>query len=153
MIIEGGKMKYLKATMALFVATLCLGLVGVSARQYTQLINIKIPAFSGEFISKQVDKGDDWNLTQKVKKTSISDDWSGDGRAIEGRIQGMFHGMITTGWKNLPQGSNIDFGSGTEVQGGWKLWLKSTKTLPSTATGSFNWDLGTIDYSPYPIKG
>lgn len=105
------------------------------------------------FVSKQVDKGDDWSMTQKVKKTAISDDLSGDGRAIEGKIQGMFHGMITTGWKNLPQGSNVDFGSGTETQGGWKLHLKSAKSFITTATGSFNWDLGTIDSSPYPIKG
>ena len=93
----------------------------------------------------------DLNITNS--KTAISDDLSGDGRAIEGKIQGMFHGMITTGWKNLPQGSNVDFGSGTETQGGWKLHLKSAKSFITTATGSFNWDLGTIDSSPYPIKG
>ena len=146
-------MKYLKGTLFLFVVTLCLSMAGVSARQYTQLINIKIPIWKGEFVSKQVDKGDDWSMTQKVKKTAISDDLSGDGRAIEGKIQGMFHGMITTGWKNLPQGSNVDFGSGTETQGGWKLHLKSAKSFITPATGSFNWDLGTIDSSPYPIKG
>ena len=82
---------------------------------------------------------------------STKDDWSGDGRAISGKIQGMFSGMITTSWKSLPQGSNINFGSGTEVEGGWKLWLKSDKSLLSTATGSFNWDLGTILSSPYPV--
>lgn len=146
-------MKYLKGTMALFIVTLFLGIAGVNAREYTQLINITIPRFRGNFVSKQVDKGNDWEFTQKVKKTAISDDLTGDGRAIEGSIQGMFAGMITTDWKNLPHGSNIDFGEGTEVQGGWKLWLRSTKSLPTTATASLNWDLGYIDYSPYPIKG
>ena len=61
-------MKYLKGTLFLFVVTLCLSMAGVSARQYTQLINIKIPIWEGEFVSKQVDKGDDWSMTQKVKK-------------------------------------------------------------------------------------
>jgi len=139
--------------MALFVITLCLGLCGVSATEYTQLINIKIPSWSNSFISKEVAKGGDWYYSQKVKKTAISDDWSGDGRAIEGKLQGMYTGMQTTGWKNLPLASNVDFGPDTETQGAWRLHLKSTKSLLSTATASFNWDLGTIDYSPYPIKG
>ena len=56
-------MKYLKGTLFLFVVTLCLSMAGVSARQYTQLINIKIPIWEGEFVSKQVDKGDDWSMT------------------------------------------------------------------------------------------
>lgn len=144
-------MKYLKITMALFAITFCLASAGVNATEYTQLVNIKIPSWSNSFISNQVNKGDDWQYTQKVKKMSTKDDWSGDGRAISGKIQGMFSGMITTSWKSLPQGSNINFGSGTEVEGGWKLWLKSDKSLLSTATGSFNWDLGTILSSPYPV--
>lgn len=146
-------MKYLKATIVLFGISLCLSLVGVNARQYTQLVNIKIPSFSSYFISKQVDKGDDYIYTQKVKKVAISDDLTGDGRAIEGKLRGMFAGMITTDWKNLPLGSNVEFQDGTRQQGGWQLWLMSSKSLATTATGSFNWDLGTIDYSPYPIQG
>lgn len=144
-------MKYLKVTMALFAVTLCLSLVGVSAREYTQLVDIKIPAFRGAFVSKQVDKGADWSMTQKVKKTKIKDDWSGDGRAVQGKIQGLLQGMVTTDWKELPQGKNIDFGSDTKTQGGWKLHIRSIKSLASTATGSFNWDLGTISSSPYPV--
>ena len=64
-------MKYLKGTFALFVCTLCLGLVGVSAREYAQLLDIKIPAWGGSFISKQVDKDNDWTYTQKVKKRKL----------------------------------------------------------------------------------
>ena len=146
-------MKYLKITLAVFVVTLCLGAVGVNATQYTQLVNIKLPIRSGIFTSKQVDKGDDWEYTQRVKKTSAKDNLTGDGRAFRGWSRGMFAGMITTEWKELPQGQNIDFGSGTEVEGGWKLRLKSNKSLLTTATVSVNWDLGTILDSPYPIKG
>ncbi len=146
-------MKYLKLTMVLFAVTLCLGSVGVNAREYTKLLNITIPILSGTWTSQQVDKGDDWLYTQKVKKVTISDALTGDPRAIQGKLRGMFTGMIVTGWKNLPEGSNIDFGEGTEVEGGWKLQLKSTKSLLTTATGTFYWDLGTILYSPYPIAG
>ena len=99
--------------MALFAITFCLVSAGVNATEYTQLVNIKIPSWSNSFISNQVNKGNDWQYTQKVKKMSTRDDWSGDGRAISGKIQGMFSGMITTSWKSLPQGSNINFGSGT----------------------------------------
>lgn len=108
-------MKYLKITITVFAITLCLAVFGVNAREYTQLIDITIPSWSGSFISKQVNKDDDWIYTQKVKKTAAKDNLSGDGRAISGKIKGMFQGMITTGWKKLPQGSNINFGSGTEV--------------------------------------
>lgn len=146
-------MKYLKLTMVLFAVTLCLGLVGVNAREYTKLIDITIPVLSGTWTSQQVDKGDDWLYTQKVKKVSISDSLTGDGRSIQGQLKGMFTGMITTGWKTLPEGSNVDFGDKTEVEGGWKLKLKSTKSLLTTATGTFHWNLGTILYSPYPIAG
>lgn len=144
-------MKYIKITISLLVLSLCIGLCGVDARQYTRFVDIKIPIFGGEFVSEQVGKGDDNMYTQKVKKTYIEDNVVGGGRAIEGKVEGRFAGMSTTGWLDLPQGSNVDFGSSTIVQGGYKLHLKSTKILPTTAVGSFNWDLGTIDYSPYPV--
>lgn len=146
-------MKYFKITVTLFIISLCLTLVGVDAREYTQLINIKIPTWGNTFTSSTVDKDNDWEYTQKVKKTAISDDLTGDGRAVLGQIRGVLTGMGKTDWKNLPLGQNIDFGEGTEVEGPWVLSLKSDKSLPTTATASFNWDLGTISYSPYPIKG
>lgn len=149
-----GKMKYLKITMVLFVIMLCLGTIGVNATQYTQLIDITIPVFSGVFVSKQVDKGNDFLYTQKVKKTAIQDDLSGDGRAVKGSIRGYYSGTFEpTGWIDLPLNSIVDFGEGTISQGAWQLQLQSTKWLPTTATASFDWDLGTIDYSPYPVVG
>lgn len=147
-------MKYLKITMVLFVMALCLGTIGVDATQYTQLTDVKISAFGGVFVSKQVDKGDDNFYTQKVKKTAARDDLSGDGRAIEGSIRGYFAGHFEpTGWQNLPLNSIVDFGDTTRTHGAYQLQLKSTKWLPTTATASFDWDLGTIDYSPYPVVG
>lgn len=146
-------MKYFKITVMLFAVSLLLGMTGVDAAEYTQLVNVKIPAFSNMFISQQVDKDDDWQYTQKVKQLSVSDDWSGDGRRLEASLQGVFTGMITTSWRELNQGYNVEFGTGTEVQGGWRLRVRSIKSLMSTATASFDWDLGTILSSPYPIYG
>lgn len=146
-------MKYVKITVMLFAVSLLLGMTGVDAAEYTQLVNVKIPAFSNMFISQQVDKDDDWQYTQKVKQLSVSDDWSGDGRRLEASLQGVFTGMITTSWRELNQGYNVEFGTGTEVQGGWRLRVRSIKSLMSTATASFDWDLGTILSSPYPIYG
>lgn len=146
-------MKYVKITVMLFAVSLLLGMAGVDAAEYTQLVNVKIPAFSNMFISQQVDKDDDWQYTQKVKQLSVSDDWSGDGRRLEASLQGVFTGMITTSWRELNQGYNVEFGTGTEVQGGWRLRVRSIKSLMSTATASFDWDLGTILSSPYPIYG
>ncbi len=146
-------MKYVKITVMLFAVSLLLGMTGVDAAEYTQLVNVKIPAFSNMFISQQVDKDDDWQYTQKVKQLSVSDDWSGDGRRLEASLQGVFTGMITTSWRELNQGYNVEFGAGTEVQGGWRLRVRSIKSLMSTATASFDWDLGTILSSPYPIYG
>lgn len=146
-------MKYVKITVMLFAVSLLLGMTGVDAAEYTQLVNVKIPAFSNMFISQQVDKDDDWQYTQKVKQLSVSDDWSGDGRRLEASLQGVFTGMITTSWRELNQGYNVEFGTGTEVQGGWRLRVRSIKWLPTTATASFDWDLGTILSSPYPIYG
>lgn len=146
-------MKYVKITVMLFAVSLLLGMAGVDAAEYTQLVNVKIPAFSNMFISQQVDKDDDWQYTQKVKQLSVSDDWSGDGRRLEASLQGVFTGMITTSWRELSQGYNVEFGTGTEVQGDWRLRVRSIKWLPTTATASFDWDLGTILSSPYPIYG
>lgn len=79
-------MKYVKITVMLFAVSLLLGMAGVDAAEYTQLVNVKIPAFSNMFISQQVDKDDDWQYTQKVKQLSVSDDWSGDGRRLEASL-------------------------------------------------------------------
>ena len=145
-------MKYLKITMALFAITLCGSLMGVDATQYTQLINITIPSWSANFISQQVDKGDDWTYNQKVKKTAAVDTVSGDGRALSARPVGLLAGMGSVGYKKIPQGSNVEFPD-TSTQGPWKLYIKSDKSLLTTVKASVNWDLGSIDYSPYPIKG
>lgn len=145
-------MKYLKITMALFAITLCGSLMGVDATQYTQLIDITIPSFSASFLSEQVDKGDDWTYNQRVKKISAVDNISKDGRALSAKIRGMFSGSTTTDWQSIPQGKNITF-EDTAEEGGYKLMIKSDKSLLTTATASVNWDLGSISYSPYPIKG
>ncbi len=146
-------MKYLKITMALFAITLCGGLLGVSATQYIKFVNVTIPTLSTSWISQQVDKGDDWQYNQRVKKISAHDSLiTSDGRNLKAKIQGMFAGMGTTDWQVIPDGKNITF-DGTQAQGGWKLHVKSDKSLLTTAKASFNWDLGTIADSPYDYVG
>lgn len=146
-------MKYLKVTMALFAVTLCASLLGASATHYIEFYNITIPSFGGSWISQQVDKGDDWQYNQRVKKVSAHDSLNtGDGRNLRAKIQGMFAGMGTTAWQDLVDGINVTFDD-TKTQGGWKLHVKSRKSLPTTAKADFNWDLGSISSSPYPYVG
>lgn len=148
-------MKYFKITLLAFVAALCLCLVGVNATQYVKIRNIKIKLFQGVWWSEQIDKGYDGNH-QKVKKISCTDDLSGDGRAILGNIKSMLGNGGATGYRDLPQGTNVDFGNGTTEAGGYKLSLKSNKWLASTASAGVNWDLGSLLFPnsvPYEVAG
>lgn len=45
-------MKYLKFTMIAFIISLFLGLSGVNATQYVQIVHVTIPAGGGVFSSK-----------------------------------------------------------------------------------------------------
>lgn len=151
-------MKYLKITMAAFAIALCLSLVGVNATAYYTIRGIKIPAFSVAWTSEQVDKGFDDEYQQRVKKISCTDNLSGDGRAISGNIFGLLsNNSISTGYKSLPDGKNISFGTATIAPGAWKLQLKSDKWLATTATADVNWDIGSLMYpggdQPYPGVG
>lgn len=148
-------MKYLKVTLLAFIVALCLCLSGVNATQYLKIRGIKVKSFQAAWISEQIDKDFDGN-NQKVKKISCNDDVSGDGRAIMGNIKSMFGNGASTGYKDLPQGTNVNFGSGTSEAGGYKLLIKSTKSLLTTATAGVNWDLGKLMYPdsvPYDVEG
>lgn len=146
-------MKYLKVTAMAFIVSLVLGLSGVNATQYVQIVNAKIPIFSGEFVSKQVDKGSDFIYTQKVKLTYVSDDLTGDGRVLLGSIYHLIDDYSATPYQQLIYWQNVDFGSSTLDPGPYKLRVKSKKSLPTTVTASFDWDLGTITSTPYPGVG
>lgn len=146
-------MKYLKVTMIAFILSLVLGLSGVNATAYVQIVHVKIPIFGGKFISKQVDKGSDFTYSQKVKLTYVSDDLTGDGRVLLGSIFHLVQTYGGTDYKQLVYMQNVDYGDSTKEPGPYKLYVKSKKSLPTTATASFDWDLGTITSSPYPGVG
>lgn len=149
-------MKYLKITMTLFVITLFVSLVGVNATTYFTINDITVPAFSANWTSKQGNKGDDGNQ-QKIKKISCVDNVSGDGRALSGRVLILFGSGGSTGYKSIPQGTNVAFGSSTVEMGAYKIQIRSDKSLLTTAKASVNWDIGSLyDPSasqPYPVKG
>ena len=146
-------MKYLKATMMAFILSLFLGLVGVNATAYVQIVNVTIPVLGGEFISQQVDKGSDFIYSQKVKLTFVQDSLTGDGRVLRARIHHLIDDYGFTPYSQLVYWQNVDFGSSTIDPGPYKLHVRSKKVLPTTATASFDWDLGTITSSPYPGVG
>lgn len=146
-------MKFLKITVLAFIMSLFLGLVGVNATQYVQIVHVKIPAFGHDFISEQVDKGSDFTYTQKVKLTYVSDDLTGDGRVLLGSIYHLIDDYSATPYQQLVYWQNVDFGDSTKNPGPYKLCVKSKKSLPTTVTASFDWDLGTITSTPYPGVG
>ena len=71
-------------------------------------------------------------------------------------IKSMLGNGGATGYRDLPQGTNVDFGNGTTEAGGYKLSLKSNKWLASTASAGINWDLGSLLFPnsvPYEVAG
>lgn len=132
-------MKYTRITLFLFLCSTVFAIINVSA-QYVSFADITIPSFKQEYHSTQHDK--QTYSTQYLKKITCTDDLSGDQRAVQGKIHGMFAGMSASNWIDAPQNVNVSFGSISQVKGGWKLFLKSKNTFVTTA--SF-WGTWTVD--------
>lgn len=130
-------MKYLKGTLVLFVATFLFAVVGAKASTLT-VVGATIPRFSSSYISPQREKFID--TRQYVTKESCIDDWDGSGRVILAKLQGMYSGNVDTAWVEAKPKTRVAFNSNSEVIGAWRLWLKSQKSLPSTATYNGTWD-------------
>lgn len=146
-------MKYLKFTMIAFIISLFLGLSGVNATQYVQIVHVTIPAGGGVFSSKQVTKGSDFMYTQKVKVTYVKDNLTGDGRVLLWSIHRLISPSGVTPYYQLIYWENVDFGDITIDPGPYVLRVKSKKVLPTSATASFDWDLGTVVEPPYSCVG
>ncbi len=129
-------MKYLKGTLVLFVATFLFAVVDIKASTLA-LAGTNIPIFSQPYITSQREKYD--NTYQYIKKVNCLDDYSGDGRAIMAKVQGMYAGMDDSAWVEATKGTNVRFNSNSTSIGGWRLWLKSKKSLPTTATFVGEW--------------
>lgn len=128
-------MKYLKATLAVFVCAMTFAAFGASAQTYN-ITGITIPAFKGSWISSQVDKSS--TSVQQVKKTSCTDNLTGDGRVIIGRTYAMLSPAGYSSWIEVPY-SYSNWGSENNGVNSYKLWLQSNKNLPTTATFSGSW--------------
>lgn len=129
-------MKYLKGTLVLFVATFLFAVTDVKA-SVLGLAGVEIKAFGASYISPQKEKYND--TYQYVKKVNCLDDFSGDGRAIMAKVQGMYAGMSDSSWVEATKGANVSLGSNSRSIGGWRIWLKSKKSLPTTATFVGEW--------------
>ena len=134
-------MKYLKVTLAIFVASFIFGIYNANASQSTTLVDITIPKFQGVYSSSQKQKWSEAN--QWAIKTECKDKVSGDGRAIKGRVQGMLSENKTTDWIILPLNEWKKFDSPQANSIGlWRLQLKSNKWLATEAryTGVWQYD-------------
>ncbi len=129
-------MKYLKGTLVLFVATFLFAVVDVKAG-YLGIAGAEIPIFSGSYTSSQREKYND--TYQYVKKVNCLDDYSGDARAVMAKARGMYAGMTDSSWVETVKGSNVSLGSNSRSIGGWRLMLKSKKSLPTTASFTGEW--------------
>ena len=70
-------MKYLKVTLAIFVASFIFGMYNANASETVTQIEITIPSFQGTYSSNQKQK---WsNANQWAIKTECKDKASGDG--------------------------------------------------------------------------
>ena len=134
-------MKYLKVTLAIFVASFIFGMYNANASETVTQIEITIPSFQGTYSSNQKQK---WsNANQWAIKTECKDKVSGDGRAIKGRVQGMISETKTTEWIMLPLNEWKKFDSPQANSIGlWRLQLKSNKWLATEAryTGVWQYD-------------
>lgn len=125
-------MKYLKVALALFAVTFVFSIINVNAKQTLGFSGIKIPAFKGDYLSSQRDKGD-FSL-QYIMKTACTDDLTGDGRVINAKAHGMLSGMSDSDVVETKPNVNVSFGSKSAEIGLWRVHLESKKSLPTTAT-------------------
>lgn len=137
-------MKYLKVTLTIFIATFAFVTVSANAINNTPVVvainDITIPILKKNWTSEQKIKFN--NTYQYVTKTDCYDNLSKDGRAIEGNIYSLLHGVEPTGYKELPKGEKINFGENSKNLGNWRLQLKSKKSFATTA--SF-WGVWVVD--------
>lgn len=130
-------MKYIKYSVVLFVCALVLSAFGVDAQSVA--INATIPWFSNSVLVKDhVDKEEIG--IQQVKKTSCTDNVSGDGRVILAETYSYFDPAGVSGWIEVPYSYN-NWGDKNSFTGQFRLMLKSNKSLPTTASFSGSWKL------------
>lgn len=128
-------MKYIKYSVLLSACAFILSSFGVNAKSLS--INVTIPWFSGSVLAADyIDK--DSSGIQQVKKTSCTDNVSGDGRVILAQTYSYYNPAGTSSWIEVPYSYN-NWGSENSFIGQFRLMLKSNKSLPTTASFSGTW--------------
>ena len=125
-------MKYLKITLTIFIIAFVLGVVNASARTTVHIMDVTIPIFGGSWLSSNYEK-ETWNV-QSVLKDECTDDISGDGRAIMAKAHATWNENQSSAWIETVKKSYVNFDNNTARPGSWKLYLKSKKSLPTTAS-------------------
>lgn len=137
---KGDSMKYLKYSLGIFAFAITLSTLGVNA-DTVNIVNVKIPILSRAYTNAQIKET---NSTQYIKKTSCTDDLTGDGRVIIAAVKNYSH--LNTQYENS---TPVEASPNTNVampksnkSGNVTLFLQSKKNLPTTATFNGIW---TID--------
>lgn len=81
-------------------------------------------------------------MADNIKELSGTDDISGDGRAIKAGLHRTTDTTEDPDWVTATEGKKAQFDSYSQEMGSWNLYLKSKKSLPTTA--SF-WGEWTVD--------
>ena len=133
-------MKYLKWSFLGFVVV-CV-FVGINANAHPiSYGGITIPAFKGNYISGQQEK---YTLGHhRFTKLNCTDNVSGDGRVVLGRILQLTGNGEPSSWEVVPPNEWYVYNNYNTGMGIYKLNLQSNKWLPTAATFWGQWDLGS----------
>ncbi|MCI8547501.1 MAG: hypothetical protein HFJ38_01290 [Bacilli bacterium] len=137
--------KYLKITLTIFIVAFLLGTVNAHAKAEISIMDVTIPVFEGSWISGNYEK-DTWTV-QSVKKQDCIDNISGDGRVILAKAHATWNENSSSNWTETVKNAYVNFNGGdTANPGSWRLYLKSNKFLPTTASfwGSWRYNANQI---------
>ena len=132
-------MKKFKIIAVLFTLTCILSLNNIKADGYIGLMGVKIPAFQGTYESSSQKKTT--YSYQYVYSLGAIDNLSGDDRGIEARpynIGVKYEPVPQRVLTKLKAASSSGLGA---IPGDYKLQMKATRWLASSATVSLTWYL------------
>ena len=129
-------MKLLKITAIVFTFTLFLAFTGVAAATSAGFSDVTIKRMGGSTLISTHHKEND--CAQTVWKTASRDDWSGDDRAIQAKLDTSsgWTDLVTTKWVAIKD--SYAYFSGVD----YSLYLRAKKSTLSTVSfwGIWSWD-------------
>lgn len=139
--IDGGKiMKYIKITAIMFIVTVGFALVNVNAaRTNISFVDVNINSLSRSTDIYNAQKNN--FQQQSAKKHAATDNLSGDGRAMKGKVD-------NSSWLTLADGGKLAKWTEelTYFAGNYTHSVKATKSTLSTVSywGSWYWDVNGV---------